>query len=314
MFRLALVVCFGSLLFSCGNKDEEKEGQEGFGYDAFSAAFKEVQAPYQLTDTILNNNKDTAALTASAFTMLLPDSLRTKIFGKGAIRFIPMTRIQSPDAETYFIVKAVGGNKKAAIVYVYDKDGNFGASMPFLVPDNDPATAQFTSIEKSYVISRNVVKKIGGEIEDGKDVYAYNREGKNFMLIMTDPLLQNTTIVNPIDTLGRTNRFAGDYGSGKDLLISIRDGRTESQLTAFVHIKRNKGACTGELKGDLFFTSTTTAVYRQGGDPCVLEFVFKGSSVTLKEASGCGNHRDIDCLFDGTYTKKKPAATKPAKK
>jgi thiamine phosphate synthase YjbQ (UPF0047 family) len=86
----------------------------------------------------------------------------------------------------------------------------------------------------------------------------------------------------------------------------------------FIHFEKNNGECTGELKGNLLMTSSKTAVYRQGGDPCVLELNFGTSSVTLKEAEGCGLHRDLECLFEGTYPRKKvekeKASTKKTKK
>ena len=135
---------------------------------------------------------------------------------------------------------------------------------------------------------------------------------------MTDLLdEENADLINPIDTLPRTRKFAGDYTKGKRNIVSIRDGRTPNQAVAFVHIEKDDGECIGELKGDILFTSSTRAVYRQGGDPCVLEFSFASSSVSLKEVEGCGNHRELNCTLDGSFTKKKeprPSAKKNKKK
>jgi hypothetical protein len=87
----------------------------------------------------------------------------------------------------------------------------------------------------------------------------------------------------------------------------------------FVHMEKEEGTCTGELKGTLFFTSTTTAVYRQGGDPCVMEFTFTPTAVTVREDEGCGAHRDMKCVFNDTYKRKdiakqKTTIKKPARK
>lgn len=314
MYRLVLFMIPLAMMISCGNGEDEKEGKDSYSFSAFSAGFKELSVPYQLADSALLGNKDTTGLRQVQFTSLIPDSLNKKYFGKSKVKYSAIGRIKLQDEHHYLIVKAWGGNKKAAILLVYDKEGNHTRTFPFLVPDSDPSTVQTSMIEKSFVITKLVSKKTGDEQLDGKDVYAYDAGTKDFSLIMTDPLNETTVLINPIDTLPRSNKYSGDYTSGKNGLVSIRDGRNSKQLMAFVHIKKNEGECTGELKGELFFTSSTTAVYRQSGDPCIIQFSFKGSSVTIKEETGCGNKRGVDCLFDGTFTKKKLAAAKKRKK
>lgn len=313
MYRLVLFACSLVLITSCGGGgSEEEEGK--YSFEGLTAGFKEVNLPYQLTDTGLLKNKDTLSLRAVEFTSLISDSLKKKYFGKSKVRYTPIVKLQVPDAETYLVVKASGGPKKAAILMVYDKDGNHTSTFPFLTPDNNPSTTQTSMIEKSFVITKMVSKKEGQDTKDGKDVYAYDAASKKFNLIMTDPLEETTVLINPIDTLPRSNKYAGDYYSGKNGLVSIRDHRNNKQLMAFVHFSKNDGECQGELKGELFFTSSTTAVYRIAGDPCIIQFSFKGSSVTLLEETGCGNKRGVDCLFDGTFTKKKAPAPKKRKK
>jgi hypothetical protein len=313
MIRLVLFIIILLSVASCGNQSGEEETEEGYTFSSFAASFREVEVPYNLTDTALLANKDTAAIKALEFTSMINDSLKNRLFGNNTIRYVPMVRLKEPNGQQYLIVKATGGKKKAALLFVYDEEGNFGSGFPFLVPDENNATSQVSSIEKSYAISRNISRRKPGEVAEGKDVFVYHPESKSFRLIMTDPLDDTMGVINPIDTMPRTHRFAGDYYAGNDALVSVRDGRNEGQLMVFVNFKKNKGQCSGELKGELFFSTSTTAVFRQSGDPCVMEFSFKGSSVTLKEEQGCGNYRDIDCLFNGTYTRKKTPAKKPAK-
>ena len=50
--------------------------------------------------------------------------------------------------------------------------------------------------------------------------------------------------------------------------------------------------------------SSNTAEYREAGDPCILKFIFTAGSVSLKE-EGCGSRRGLQCLFDGSFPKKK---------
>jgi len=132
---------------------------------------------------------------------------------------------------------------------------------------------------------------------------------------MTDLLDESKRdLINPIDTMPKTRKFAGDYILGKRNLVSIRNGRTASQALAFIHIEKNEGGCIGELKGEILFTSSNTAIYRQGGDPCILQFTFSSNSVSLKEEEGCGNHRGLDCTLNGNYTKKKEAKSRSINK
>jgi len=316
MYRLGFVLFF-CLLLGCNDKTGSTEGQKEFNYESFSKLFAPANLPYQLTDIGLDKIKDTTVIRSPEFARFIADSVKNRLFYKGSkIKYYPLAKIQVPKGETYYVVKAVSGAKKAALLVSFDKEESYAATFPFLVPDGDASTSQSSSMDKSYTIARNVVRKKGTDIiAEGKDVYVYNNDAKQFTLIMTDLLDEkNADLVNPIDTLPRTRKFAGDYIQGKRNIVSIRNGRTAKQALAFVHLEKKDGECTGELKGELFFTSSSTAVYRQGGDPCVLQFSFTGSSVTLKEEQGCGNHRGLDCPMEGTFSKKKEPKPKPAVK
>jgi hypothetical protein len=127
---------------------------------------------------------------------------------------------------------------------------------------------------------------------------------------MTDVLDDKAQeVINPIDTFARTHQFAGDYIKDKRNMVSIRNGRSENEINFFIHFERMEGECNGELKGTALLTSSKTAVYRQGGDPCVLEFHFTNSSVSLKEVEGCGSHRGVKCVIEGSFPKKKTPKT-----
>jgi hypothetical protein len=311
MYRTGLLIlCLA--LFACNNKKKkDKEEGTGFSYEKFSERFKPVNPPYALSDTGLQNNKDTTGIRSEAFARFLSDSLKNRIFGRSSkVRYISLSRLKPDGNTSFYFVKAVSGQKKAALLYVFD-EGQFSTVFPFLVPDANPATSQVSSLDKSFVITQNVVLK--QPAAEGKDVYEYDAASKRFSLILTDPINKYTAdVINPIDTLSRKHKFAGDYGRDKKHLVSIRDGRYPNQLTVFIHIDKNDGGCTGELKGDLLFTSPTTAIYRRSGDPCVMTFRFSSSSVTVHEDQGCGSHRGLDCSFDGNYTKRKES--KPPKK
>jgi len=322
LFMKWLAVAFGLMvLFGCGNskKNEKKtdEAETGFDYETFSKHYAAASAPYQLSDTGLLQNKDTARLAASQLAPFVSDSIKKKLFGKTTgIRYIPLQKMEAKKGESYFITKAVSGDKTAALLTVFTKKHDTAASLLFLLPDDNANTTQVSAIDNSYSISRNVTQKEkNGVIIDGKEVYAYNPDGNNFTLIMTDVLDdQNQELINPIDTLPRHHRFSGDYVKDKKNIVSVRDGRNANELRVFVHIEKEDGTCTGELKGALFLTSSTTAVYRQGSDPCVMEFRFSDHAVMVKEDEGCGAHRGMTCTFNDTFPRKEAVKQKAAKK
>ena len=315
MFRTGFVL--GCLVFlACNNKKAESDDEKGFSYDRFSEAFRLITPPVQISDTGLMKNKDTTTIRYPEFAAFIGDSLKNKLFGKASKpKYVGMFRMDAGQGYTYYMVKALSGAKRAALLLIFNKD-QFEAVFPFLIPDNNPNTSQLSSIDKSFSIQKGVtLKKPGNQISEGRDVFVYDPASKQFSLILTNPLDNvQEVVINPIDTLPRKHRFAGDYTKDKKNFISIRDGRYPNQLMVFIHLDKNEGECTGELKGDILLTSTTAAIYRQGGDACVLSFRFSSSSVTIKEEEGCGGHRGLNCTFDGTYPRKKEAKPKATTK
>jgi len=314
MKRLGLFFLMITVI-ACGNNssnDAEEEVEGAFNYDNFSKRFTAAALPYQLADTTFLNNKDTAGLRNAEFISLIPDSIKQKLVGKTSnVKFVPLAKIEKEGSESYFIIKAENGSKKAAMLTVFNKDKSYGGSFPFLIPDNKKETFQTSAIDKSFSITRGVTHRSDDDgLKEGKDVYVYNADTKDFILIMTDLLDDSDReMINPIDTFAKKHRYSGDYTNGTNHLVSIRDGRTENEPAFFIHFEKKDG-CKGELKGNLLMTSTTTAVYREGGNPCVLEFKFSGNKVTLKEVGGCGTYRDLKCTFDATYTRKKEETKK----
>jgi len=315
MARLSFIV----MLFVLGCNTQQTPEQEDdmtFEFVNFEKKFKTVSAPYHLTDTGLLKNSDTASLTNVSFAGFIPDSVKKKIsLNPATIKYIPLSKLKLPNGENYFIVKTMSGMRKAALLIAFDKD-SFGAVMPFLIPDDDPKTTQLSTIDKSFSIVRSVSHKTADDvITEGKDVYVYNHDAKSFTLIMTDILDEKAVeLINPIDTFRTANKWAGDYINGKRNIVSIRDGRAADEINFFVHFEKDNGNCKGELKGTAFFASSKIAVYRQGGDPCVMELHFSTTSVTVKEMEGCGAHRDLKCSFNGTFTKKQPPKKATPKK
>lgn len=313
-----------AILTGCKHKKQHSlSGDEPIEISDFIGFFQPVQLSYQVTDSVFSKKeKDSLLISYKIFTQFVPDSILSKMFGKGIKPEIyPLGKVRVPNAETYLFVKTVTNDKKAVFILGFDNKQKFIAAMPALQPDNNRATMQSVIMDKRYTITKTVLqKKADGSISEGKDVYILNPDGRSFMLIMTDALNDKITeLINPIDTLSRKNKLSADYVNGKMNMVSIRDGRRSDRISFFIHFEKNNGECTGELKGEAMLRSSTTAEYREAGDPCVLKLIFSKTSVTLKEEEGCGSRRGLKCSFDGNFARKKyikpssgnkPAATK----
>lgn len=291
----------------------------------FIAFFPSLKLPFYYADSTLQKKgkeNDSLLISYKVFTQIVPDSVIAKIYGKGAKpRIYAMGRSTGPNNEIYLLVKTILGTKKAVIVLGFDPENNFAAALAALRPDQLAATQQVMIVDRRHTITKTLMRKNrDGSLSEGKDVYAFNADSKLFYLVMTDALEDKPTeLINPIDTLTRKQKWTADYGSGKLNLVSVRDGRRSTELTFFIHFDRDKGKCTGELKGEAIITGSNTAEYRKDGDPCKLKFIFSSSSVTIKEIEGCGSYRPLNCSFDGSFPRKKDpkprsAAAKPAGK
>jgi hypothetical protein len=304
-----------ALVAGCKHKKKPSmSGEEPVQVSEFIEFFQPVKLSYQLADSILpKKEKDSLLISYKIFTQFVPDSVLNKVYGKTVKpKIYALGKAEEPKAETYLFVKTVTNDKKAVFILAFDKKQQFIAAMTALRPDANAATLQSATMDRKYTITKTVLRKnANGSMSEGKDVYMLNAETKNFMLIMTDALEDKPTeLINPIDTLPRKNKFSADYGSGKMNLVSIRDGRKNDRITFFIHIEKNNGNCTGELKGEAMLRNSNTAEYREAGDPCILKIIFSSGTVTLKEEEGCGSRRGLQCLFDGSFPRKKDTRPK----
>ncbi len=307
-----LFILFLSLAVIAGCKDKKKpslSGEEPVKVSDFIEFFQPVKLSYQTSDTILQKKeKDSLLISHKVFIQFVPDSVLSKVYGKGVKpKIYALGKAEVPDAETYLFVKTITNDKKAVFIISFDSKQQFIAAMAALRPDNNKATFQSVVMDRKYTITKTVMlKNADGTQSEGKDVFVLNAAAKNFMLIMTDALTDRITeLINPIDTLPRKHKLSADYANGKMNLVSVRDGRRSDRISFFIHFEKNNGECTGELKGEAMLKSPTTAEYRENGDPCILKFIFNSNSVALKEEEGCGSRRGLNCTFDGNFSRKK---------
>ncbi len=310
-------VFFFLLLFmvACKSKKVSLAGDEPVEVSDFIDFFPDITLPFQVADSnLLKKEKDSLLISYKVFTQFVPDSVLHKIFGKKAKpKIYPLGKVDAD--ETYLFVKALSADKRTAFAIAFDKKDKYIAALPLLSLDRSAATQQLGSMDSRYTLTKSIFRKnADGSTSEGKDVYVLSSDAKEFMLIMTDALDDKVSeLTNPIDTFSRKQKYTADYGTGKINLFSFRDGRKNDRLSFFIHIEKNNGDCTGELKGEAMLKSPSVAEYRQAGDPCVLRFTFSSSLVTVKELGGCGSRRGTRCSFDGVYPRKKEIKPKASK-
>ena len=310
--RSFLLVLSVTLLIGACTSDEPVSltGDEPVKFSDFQKIFPELLLPYTLDDSILTRREpDSASIQIKLFSQFVPDSVITRIFGKIKPKIFPLGRVRG-DAQ-YLFVKAAQSEKRGAWVFAFDKKDQLISFMPFLSLDAASNTFQSSSFDKRFAVSKLVSRRNSdGTVAEGRDVFDLDPDAKNFSLVMTDALDEKPAeLENPIDTVSRKQKFTGDYGSGKNNLISLRDGWKTGQLRFFMHLEKSQ-ECHSELKGEVMMKSANTAEYRQGGDPCSILFTFTGTSVTVKEIEGCGAHRSLRCTLNGVYPKKKTPVVK----
>jgi hypothetical protein len=317
--RLLLLPVF-VILFLTGCKQKSKptlSGEDPVEVSDFIEFFQPVKLPYQFTDSLLQRKEnDSLLISYKVFTQFVPDSVLTTMFGKSnKIKIYPAGKAGVPKGDSYLFTKAVSAGKAAVYLLAFNNKNEFIAALPVLHSDAAKSLRRTTVMDKKFTVTRSVFRKnADASISEGKDVYVLNADAKEFMLIMTEALEDKVTeLINPIDTLPRKHKLSADYTTGKMNLVSVRDGRRSDRLSFFIHFEKNNGECTGELKGEAVLKSASMAEYRVSGEPCVLQFRFTASSVTLSELEGCGSRRGVRCTFNGVYPRKKEIKPKPVK-
>ena len=320
MKKYLLLVVLPALLFSCKSKKVSlAENDDKVDTHDFVEFFQPLRLPYQVTDTLLRRKEpETSIIHYKLFTRLIPDTVLTRYFGKeNKPRLYAIGKIKVPDNETYLFIKATTKDRKALYILCFDKKNRFAVARPILYSDNEPGISGQAGMDGKYTLSVTHQRKAAdGQVYYKKDAYVFNDTG-GLILILTESNEQKTkipTIYNPIDTLPHKHKFTGDYAQDRRNIISVRDGRDATRILFFVHFEKDDGTCKGELKGEAKFVTANIARYRSNADPCVVEFSFNPSGVSMKEQGGCGVHRDIKCFFEGYFDKRKDhgPATKKA--
>lgn len=304
------------ILGGCKEKKIDFFGDVPVKEKDFIAAFKPLPLPYSLLDTNINSSADSLSMGIKVLQQFIPDSAFTIILGKNRkVTIKPVGKIKK-EKENYLLTLMSTKSESKLVVFVLDAKSKFlGVKELMSSKDREDGYQHAVSINKEptfILVKEKTIKETTLFTRTG---WVYNNAGF-FMVVITDsnedPKKQQ--IINPIDTLPRKNKWSGDYIKDKKSYVSIRDGKDLNSYTFFIHFEKNEGACIGELKGTMKVKSATTAIYTANADPCIIDFNFEGSEVTVKEQGSCGNHRGIKCFFNDSFQKKRELKQKTSKK
>ncbi len=300
-------------LTGCSEKKLDLSGNDLVKPSEFVAVFPKISPPLLIADTNITKVTDTVTMGYKLLQQFFPDSSLTEIVGNDKNMTIhPVGRIEK-EKEIYLLVNFINRAKvKRLAVFVTDKKNKFLASKELLSTDSKDEYTHAVSInrEPTFLISQEKMGK--GNVEQfTRTGWVYSSAGF-FMVVINDSNEdpKKASIINPLDTLSRKNKFSGDYVQDKKNFISLRDSKKPNTYLFFIHFEKNEGTCTGELKGEMKMKDAGTAQYTGKGDPCIIDFTFAGNEIKLKEQGTCGNHRGIKCFFDDTFIKKKELRSK----
>jgi hypothetical protein len=303
------------LLISCGDKQTNLSVDEPLKPNEFVAAFKLLEKNFSAFDNEIISLADSIKIHPRHLNRFIPDSIINSLAeGEKKYAFHALGRIQKND-EIYLLLVSVRNKLPSVFVVALDKKNNFLASKKLYSVTKDDKYSYNLSInrEPTFFVSK---EKTTSEKEFKYSKVGWAFMNNKFIAVVKESNERSeltTVLINPIDTFATNNKYSGNYLEDERNFISLRDGRTKQEYLFFLHIEKNNGTCVGELKGEMKLTDSTHAVYMVGGDPCVIDFSFGRSSISIKEKGSCGNRRGMDCFFDDAYAKKKEPKKKEIK-
>ena len=306
MRKIFLSFIFVTLLHGCKNNAANTEADDST-LPGMLGKYPMLELPYTFADSNLTSNSDTVTIRYSSFIKMIPDSVLKAEFGnEKKLKIKPIGQFKKGSDETFIITMVAEKGKSAVYVQVFVKD-SFAASLPLLVTDKDNIS-RFASVDRYYNIEKKKTWTTKGEAFYERQVFAYSGAG-TFTTVLNETNVNriiNADIYNPLDSMPKTFAYSGDYRKDKNNFISISDGSHSDHYKFFVHFeKKGDEPCGGEMRGEFKMQKDKEGIFVESGTTCIINFLFSGNRVLVKEQGSCGNHRGIKCFFDDTYTKKK---------
>lgn len=309
MKRIIPAVIIILFIIACHQSNNKKAEKKPLTFAELTDKFAAMKLPYKLPDdSIKASENDSLALSPAIIKQFFPDTLTKGDLKKGSnYKLFPKVWGKQDDL-SYLIVKASSHRDVLVYLCLFNKKGKYlnrlllGAKN--VAKKGDISNA---SIDDRYNIGVNhQFNGKSGQTFFKDDVYAANPDG-SFSLIVTNSNIPQhpDQLFNPIDTLSQKHKYTGDYTSGKENLVSVRDGKREGEMRFFIHVSKDNSECSGEVDGVGRWISKNVAEYHQEAGPCGIRFTFSSSHVVIKEIGGCGAFRGIRCTFDGSYPRKR---------
>lgn len=313
MKRIFVILIIITALFTTAckhaNNKKSMKGDEKVELKDFVVFFDDIKLPVAFKDSILAKKpNDSSTISQQVFNQFITDTIFNKDFGKDAPAIYAVGKFRNGKKETYLLIWAIHNKKRKLYAAVMNEKDSFKTMAPMLSLNGSPGKENLSIDSKFTFTNSNDTKGADGTIYTVNKVIAYNNAGV-FMVILTDglPAGVEMPIIDPIDTLPKKGKFAGNYAKNKRNFISVRDGSKPQSVKFFIHIEKELPQhATGEFKGEAIMVSADSAVYKADGDPCGLSIKFEKGHVEIIE-SNCGNRHDMETSFDGNYTKQKEA-------
>ena len=303
-YLLGIILLF--TIASCKTK-KNKPKKDLYKAETFFDAFKTLRFPYTATDTALASRADTTTIPSETLTKYLPDSITSKVLANNSV-IHPVGKIDN--ATNRFIIISVQKSKETRwFVIAFDNKNKFLSYLPLISNQTEDSYRHTLNINQEPTFT------IGKSKKDDKDNilytnqgYGYNAQSHQFNLVINDSnenLPEKDKIYVSIDTLPKTFPFSGNYEKDKHNILVLRDGSRPNEYLFFYHFDKSDDdpSAKGEIKGKLKMVGTNSAIYQQGGDPCVMDFNFKNNKIKVKEEGNCANYRGSNIQFDDTFSK-----------
>lgn len=307
---LLIIIAHIGFFLSCKESVPPKISDQGLSVPDFLKIAPELSLPVTIHENDLSQIKyDSSTVHLPTFKSYFKDSLFQTIFGEKRKQKISVVgKVQLEDKSTYLVVREVSGKNKSAIIIYFNPKGNYLGHLVLISPKQRITSEKYSfkidsKLNISLITERQISKE---ELWTGEKIYYFDPSGLPIIAVTnTNEDLSNEILGNPIDSIPRKNKYAGDYSTDKKNLVSIRDGRTEKSMQFFIHFSKRQGNCVGEIKGEADWVNKNFAVFRDNKSQCIIEFRFSYQRVTIRETNGCGSYRDIKCTFEGSYPKVK---------
>lgn len=283
---------------------------EGLSSKDFFDLVKTIRPPVIIhEEELMKPLSDSDKVHAATFASFLPDTVFDAITNKKNKAMIGVSgKLTAPDESIYLLLKVVIGKQRQISVLYFDKKMQYMGRLTLLDTKQTIRNVHHScKIDARFNISLITEKKSPtGQSWTGERIYFFDASGLPIMAVTnTNEDLSNRILGNPIDSFPATQKHTGDYSGDAKNLVSIRDGRTRQSIYFFMHVSKQQGKCVAELKGEADWVNKNKAIFRDDKTPCVIEFNFSSNSLLIKEMAGCGTYRDIGCVIEGKYPRKK---------